>query len=111
METVTITSTRAISLDDMKPLIDRHWPTKARHERLAVEGATSRVYIYHPRLQGQVDARRIYLHYHSIDLVQKIIELVGHDPDLRIENGLGTILPGARSVAKFRSGPEWQWRV
>ena len=111
METVTITSTRAISLDDMKPLIDRHWPTKARHERLAVEGPTSRVYIYHPRLQGQVDARRIYLDYHSVDLVKKIIELIGDDPDLLIENDFGTILPGDRFVAKLRSDPEWQWRV
>ncbi len=112
MDTVTITSKRNLSLDDLKPLISRHWTTKAGQDRLVVEGPTSCVYIYHPLLDGRnVDPKRIYLDYHSVDLIKKIIQVVGDDPELVIENDFGTVLPGDQFVARLRADSAWDWRA
>jgi hypothetical protein len=110
MDTVTITSRRNLSLNALKRLIGSRWPTKVGRDRLAVEGSSSCVYIYHPSLDNRsIDRKRLYLDYHSVKLVKEIVQIIGDDPDFLIDNDFGTALHGDQFVARLRLGKGWDW--
>jgi hypothetical protein len=114
MDTVSITAGRRISIEDLKSLIERYWPTERGHnpERLVVDGPTSRIYIRYARSEdGVVDPNRIYLAYHSVPFVKELIMIIANDPEVVVENDFGTVLPGNEFVARLRSDPSWEWRV
>ena len=106
MNTVVISATKEISLDDVRALLARHWSLlNTPPDRLAIEESNSRVYIYHPRLDlGATDPKQLFLDYSSQELVKKVIQAIGDDPDCVIDNDHGTALPGDQFVAWLRSG-------
>ena len=113
MNTIVITANKDISLDDLRRALRLHWPLlRTPTDRIAVEERNSRVYIYHPRRQsGETDSRQIFLDYSWTDLAKRVIQVIGDDPELIIDNDCGTALPGDQFVARLRSNKDWEWRV
>jgi len=113
MNTVVISATREISLDDVRALLARHWSLlKTPPDRLAIEESNSRVYLYHPRLDsGATDPKQLFLDYSSQELVKSVILAIGDHADYVINNEYGTALPGDEFVARLRNGKTWEWAV
>ncbi|HEY3974109.1 MAG TPA: hypothetical protein VGM18_13970 [Candidatus Sulfotelmatobacter sp.] len=113
MDTIVITGNEDIPLDHLRSLLALHWSLlKTPSDRLAIEDANSRVYIYHPKLEGgEIDPRRVFLDYSSLDIVKKVVQVIADDPNLLIDNDSKTVLPGDQFVAKLRADPTWNWRA
>ena len=88
MNTVVITAKTEISLDHLRLLLAPHWPLlKTPLDRLAIEESNSRVYIYHSKLDsGEKNAKEVYLDYSLTDLVQRVVQIIGDDPEILIDN-------------------------
>jgi hypothetical protein len=113
MDTVVITSEQDISLDAVRSQLAPYWrllDTPA--EKLAIQEDNSRVYIYHPNLDsGEANLKVLFLDYSSMDLVKRIVQLIGDDARLQIDNDFKTVLPGDQFIARLRSEPAWDWRL
>jgi hypothetical protein len=113
MDTITITSKENIPLESFRSRLALHWPLlRTPPDRLAVEQSNSRVYIHHPKMNsGETDAKSLLVDYSSVELVKRVIEAIGDDQQLLIDNDFNTVLPGDQFVARLRANKEWDWRT
>jgi hypothetical protein len=111
MDTVTIASKEDLSLDKLRRVLALYWSLlNGGHERIVVEEPGGRVYIYHPKLEsGEIATTQLFLDYSSVDLVNKVVQVIADDPGLTVENDFGVALPGDQFVARLKAG--WDWRV
>lgn len=112
MDTIVITAKEDVLLESLRSMLARHWSLlRTPPDRLAIEESNSRVYIYHPESDSkEIDLKKIVLDYSWVDLVKRVIEVIGDDPRLLIDNDFNTVLPGDQFVARLRSEPTWNWR-
>ena len=94
-------------------MLAHNWTVEdAGPERLVLTEGDDRVYIYYA---GDTDAgltrREIYLDYWSVELVTRIIEVIGDSPRLVVENEFGTTLAGDQFVTRIRTDKLWVWSV
>jgi len=81
-------------------------------DRVVVDEAGGRVYIYHPAsASGERCVSQLFLDYSSDDLAKKVVQILADDPDLVVENDFGTTLSGDQFVARIRSQNGWNWRI
>ncbi len=112
MDTVVIIADGDIPLDTVRSRLAPHWTLLGTPpDKLAIQEGNSRVYIYHAKLKsGGPDLKKLFLDYSWVDLVKRVVLLIGDDPSLLIDNDHGTVLPGDQFVALLRANPLWNWR-
>jgi hypothetical protein len=112
MQTVTITSTSNISLDEVREKVKARFHLRESPEDMvAIEENGTRVFIGQSELDsGENWRNEILLDYHSEELVKKVIELLADDSTLIVENDYGTKLPGDEFVARIRANKGWNCR-
>jgi hypothetical protein len=113
MDSVHIISPRKITLQDLRPILSQHWAVEdTAYGDLVVRGSSSRVYISNdPNPEPPETCSLILEHSGGLELLKQVLEVIGNDPGITIDNEFGTVLPGDAFVARLRFEPDWDWRT
>jgi len=110
LETLTITSTKPISLADLHAKISPLWPVEpSDDDSLVVQGASTRAYLYSSAPVGS-NLFEISLDYSDVELAKSLLEIVADDADITVDNDFGTILPGNEFLSRCKTEKGWDWR-
>jgi hypothetical protein len=112
METISITSKNKISLADVNQALAHRWRVEgAGNNRLVIQEQNNRVYLYLGPSEEKVElCQQLLIDYSDIELVKKVIQVIGNSPEMVIDNDFGTVLPGDKFVARIESAKGWNWR-
>ena len=112
MDSVHIVSVREIALEDLRTILSRHWPVEdTAYGDLVVLGSGSRVYISKDPNPELPDTCCLILeHSGGLRLVKQVLEVIGNDPEVTIDNEFGTVLSGDAFIARLKADPDWDWR-
>lgn len=113
MDSITIIPNRSITLAELTLRVSQQWPVEQTPlNDLVIHGPSSRVYIRQGADVERPGIQCLFLDYsRGLQLVKQVLEIIGDDPKLTIDNDFGTVLPGNEFVARLRADPDWDWRV
>ncbi len=117
MDCVVIESANEAKLDAraVADALQRFWPVKETGvaNRFIIKGCDSRVYFETTRddFERPGQLQLVFTHSMGLNLIKKILEVIGDDPELVIDNTFETALPGDEFVARLRADPDWDWRA
>ena len=111
METLSITTPKAFSLELVQRALCQDWQVEASEaETLIVHGPGSRAYLHFDTTPSPSEPHRLLLDYSDVELAKSLVEKIADGPDFIVDNDFGTILPGKQFVARIRSERGWNWR-
>jgi hypothetical protein len=105
MDDVSIKSSKAISLPDIRSRLEERFEVADQDDPVVVLGKDSRVYI-----RSETE-KEVALEYSSVALVNEVISVIADNPDMTVDADFGIVLRGDQFVAKYRANTDWDWRA
>jgi hypothetical protein len=111
METLSIESKERLDLRAIAGMLSPSWRIETSPgNTITVHGEKSRAYLHPDTQMTEYGMNRLLLDYSDIELAKKLIEIIADDPNLKVDNDFGTVLPGDKFVARCRADRGWDWR-
>jgi len=87
METLSITSSKAFSLELVQRTLCQDWRVEASgEETLIVHGPGSRAYLHFDATPTPPELHRLLLDYSDVELAKSLLEKIADDPDLIVDH-------------------------
>jgi hypothetical protein len=109
MNEVEIDSPEPFSIELIQDKLSKVLPVEegASPYTIVVDNVQDRAYVY---LDPEVGKYCLFVAYTDIELVKRIIEIIADAPDLIVDDGHDTVLPGDEFAARIKAQTGWDWR-
>ena len=122
MDTVTISSPREFSLNDLRAVLSKRWRVESSTPNTIVvhsshSGRRAYVRVVDPDEHADefelkhTDGFELQVDYSSVSFVKELVSAIADDRAMIVDNDFGTVLRGDAFAAKCRAQPEWDWRA